>query len=98
MSGVAGKRKGTARIGCPTRTGFDLLLGGFDFCSGVGIFLGETLDAAGGVNQLLLAGEEGGAIRADFDVKPVALDGWTSRGIVAAGAVHPYGVVVGVNT
>ena len=52
-----------------------LLLGGFDFCSGVGIFLGETLDAAGGVNQLLLAGEEGVAIRADFDVKPVALDG-----------------------
>ena len=40
-----------------------LLLGGFDFCgfdlgSSVGVLLGEALDAAGGVNQLLLAGEE----------------------------------------
>ena len=35
---------------------FDLC--GFDFGSGVGVLFGETLDAAGGVNQLLLAGEE----------------------------------------
>jgi len=42
-----------------------LLLGGccfagFDFGSGVGVLLGEALDAAGGVNQLLLAGERKG--------------------------------------
>src|SRR6266436_7438019 len=80
-----------------------LLLGGACFCGfhfsgGVGVFLGEALDAAGGVNELLLAGKEGMAIRADFDVKPVALDGRASGEIVAAGAVHRYGVIVGVNT
>ena len=75
MSGVAGKREGTARIGCPTRTGFDLLLGGFDFGGGVGVFLGEAFDAACGVNELLLAGEKGVAARADFDIQLVALDG-----------------------
>src|SRR5271169_5899958 len=60
-----------------------LLLGGcglasFDFGSGVGVLLGEALDTAGGVNQLLLAGEEGMAARADFDVQLFALDGRTS--------------------
>ena len=80
-----------------------ILFGGFDFCgfhfgSGVGVLLGEALDAAGGVNELLLAGEEGMAVRADFDVQPVALDGRSSGEIVAAGAVHRYGVIVGVNT
>jgi len=97
------KKKGTARNGCPTRACVRLLLGGFDFCgfdlgSSVGVLLGEALDAAGGVNQLLLAGEEGMAARADFDIQLVALDGRTSREIVAAGAVHRYGVIVGVNT
>ena len=75
-----------------------LLFGGFDSGGGVGVLLGETFDAAGGVNQLLLAGEERMAIRADFDIQPVALDGRTSREIVAAGAMHRYGVIVGVNT
>ena len=72
--------------------------GGFDFGGGVGVFLGEAFDAAGGVNQLLLAGEEGVAIGADFDVELVALDGRASLKIVAAGAVHRYGVIVGMNT
>jgi len=81
----------------------NLLLGGFDFCgfhfgSSVGVLFGEALDAAGGVNELLLAGEEGMAVRADFDTQPVALDGRTSGEIVAAGAMHRYGVIVGVNT
>src|SRR6266436_8989747 len=62
------------------------------------ILFSEALDAAGGVNQLLLAGEEGMAIRADFDIQLVALDGRTSREIVAAGAMHRYGVIVGMNT
>jgi len=80
-----------------------LLLGGcglasFDFGSGVGVLLGEALDAAGGVNQLLLAGEEGVAIGADFDVQLFALDGRASLEIMAAGAVHRDGVIVGVDT
>ncbi len=49
--------------------------GGFDFGGGVGVFLGEAFDAAGGVDELLFAGEERVAIGADFDVKAVALDG-----------------------
>ena len=52
-----------------------LLFGGFDFGSGIGVLFGEAFDAAGGVNQLLLAGKEGVAARADFDVQFVALDG-----------------------
>src|SRR5260370_42092994 len=55
----------------------NLLLGAFDFCGsglggGGGVFLGGTLDAAGGGNQLLLAGEGREAIRAKFDIQPVA--------------------------
>ena len=81
----------------------ELLFGGFGFCgsdlgSGVGVLFGEALDAAGGVNQLLLAGEEGMAARADFDVQLVALDCRTSLEVMAAGAVHRNGVIVGVNT
>jgi len=38
------------------------------------------------------------AIGADFDVKPVALDGRASLEIVAAGAVNCDGVIIGVNT
>jgi hypothetical protein len=71
---------------------------GFDFCGGVGVFFGEAFDAAGGVDQFLLTGEEGVAIGADFDVQHVALDGRTGSEIVAAGAVHRDGVIVGVDT
>jgi len=35
---------------------------------GLGIFPAEALDATGGINQLLLAGKERMAIRADFQV------------------------------
>lgn len=38
------------------------------------------------------------AIGADFDVQHVALDGRTGGEIVAAGAVHRDGVIVGVDT
>ena len=86
-----------------TRAPRGLLLGGACFCGfhfsgGVGVFLGEALDAAGGVNELLLASEEGMAIRADFDIQLVAFDRRTSREIVAAGAVHRNGMIVGVDT
>ncbi len=79
-----------------------LLLGGcgfagFHFGSGVGVLFGEAFDAAGGVNQLLLASEEGMAIRADFYAQHVALDGRTSLKRVAAGAVHRNRMIIGMN-
>src|SRR5262245_2880404 len=75
----------------------NLLLGG-GFGCGVGVLLGEALDAAGGVHKLLLAGEEGMAVGADFDVQPVALDGGTRLKIVPASTVNGYGMIVGMNT
>lgn len=72
--------------------------GGFDFGGGIGVFLGEAFDAAGGVDELLLAGEERVAIGADFDVEAVAFDGRASLEIIAAGAVYRHGMIVGVNT
>ena len=49
-----------------------LLLGCGRFCGCVDIFLGETLDAACGVYQFLLAGEERVAIGANFHVDAAA--------------------------
>lgn len=72
--------------------------GGFDFGSGVGVFLGEAFDATGGVNQLLLAGKERVAIGADFDTELIAFDGRASLEIIAASAMHCDGVIVGVDT
>jgi len=90
-------------MGCPCVKCADLLLCGcgfasFDFGGGVGVFLGEAFDAASGVDEFLLAGKERVAIGADFDVQHVALDGRTGGEIVAAGAVHRDGVIVGVDT
>ena len=75
-----------------------LLLGAARFRSGVGVFLGEALDAAGGVHEFLLAGEERVAIRADFDAQHVAFDGRARLERVAARAVHRNWMIVGVNT
>ena len=75
-----------------------LFFSGAGFGGGVGVFLGEALDAAGGVHKFLLAGEERVAIRADFHAQHVALDGRARLERVAAGAVHRNGVIVGVNT
>src|SRR6266704_2785256 len=74
-----------------------LLLGGASFGGGVGVLLGEALDAAGGVDQFLLAGEERVATGADFHAKHVALNGRPSLESVAAGAVHCHGVIIRVN-
>ncbi len=71
---------------------------GFDFGGGVGVLLGEALDAAGGVHEFLLAGEEGVAIRADFDAQHVALDGRARLERMATGAVHGHGMIIGMNT
>ncbi len=72
--------------------------GGGGFGGGVGVLLGEALDAAGGVNEFLLAGEERMAIRADFNAQHVAFDGRARLERMAAGAVHRHGMIIGVNT
>jgi len=72
--------------------------GGFVLGRSSGVLLGEALDASSGVDEFLLAGEEGMAIGADFDAQHVALHGRTSLEGVAAGAMHGDGVIVGVNT
>src|SRR5271155_496811 len=74
------------------------LFGGCYLRGGIGVFLGEAFDATGGVDELLLSGEERVAIGADFDVKLFALDGRACGEVVAAGAVHGYGVIIGVDT
>ena len=69
------------------------LLLGFGFGGlGLGVFAAEALDAAGRVNQLLLAGEERVAVGADFHVD-VALVGRTGRKSIAARAVYAHFVV-----
>ena len=75
-----------------------LALGGG--CLG-GIRLGElaaeAVDAACGIDELLLAGEEGVAGGTDFD-HDVALVGGLGLEVVAAGALDLGGVVAGVNS
>jgi hypothetical protein len=97
------KKRASAAADAPMNAKDELLLGsagfrGFDFCGGIGVLFREAFDAAGGVNELLLAREEGMATGADFDIQLVALNGRTSREIVAAGAVHRDGVIIGMNT
>ena len=69
--------------------------GGF---AGVGgcYLAAEALDAAGGVDQLLLAGEERVAGRADFDDQ-VALVRGAGVELIAAGALDVNGFVLRVN-
>src|SRR5262249_42089321 len=76
-----------------------LLLGGFSrFALRGGVLLLKALDAAGGIDQLLLAGEERVAIRANFYAQHVAFDGRSRLEVVTAGAVNGDGMIVGVNT
>ena len=75
-----------------------LLLGCGRFCGCVGIFLGETLDAACGVYQFLLAGEERVAIGANFYAQHIALDRGARGKSVPAGAMHGDGVIIGMNS
>ncbi len=91
-------KKGTARNGCPTTACKSLLFGGGGFGGGVGVLFGETLDAAGSINELLLAREERMAVRADFHAQHLALDGRARLESMAAGAVHRNSMIVGVNT
>jgi hypothetical protein len=73
-------------------------VGGADLCSRVGILLRKTFDPACGIDQLLFAGEERVAVRANFDAQHVAFDSRARGKSVAAGAVYGYLMIVGVNT
>jgi len=77
----------------------ELLFRGFDFCgfgfAGVafGVFAAEALDAAGGIHELLLAGEERWQRRRFHG--NVALVSGAGDKCVAAGAMHADFSVVG---
>src|SRR5271156_3995025 len=78
--------------------GFRLLGGGLSLAGvGLGELAAEALDAAGGVDQLLLAGEEGVAGGADFE-NDVALVRGAGGGAVAAGALDRDFVVLRMNS
>ena len=63
---------------------------------GLGVLAAEALDSAGGVDQLLLAGEEGMAVRADF-YADVAFMGRAGRECITARAVHTYFAITRMN-
>src|SRR5271167_2569974 len=65
-------------------------------CFGLGVLAAKALHPAGGIHQLLLAGEEGVARRADF-YADVALVGRAGHECVAARAMHAHFVVCGMN-
>jgi hypothetical protein len=75
-----------------------LLLGGCGLRGGIGVLLGEALDAAGGIDEFLLTGEEWMAVGTDFDVQPVAFDGGAGLEVVPAGTVDGDGMIVRMNT
>jgi hypothetical protein len=77
-----------------------LLVGVFDGLlrfGGLLVFLGEALDAAGRIQQLLLAGKERVAIRANLDAQKLALHRRSRRESMPAGAMHGYRMVVRMN-
>src|SRR5579864_185214 len=65
--------------------------------AGLAVLTAEALDAPGGVDQLLLAGEERVTARADFHVNVAAVSGTGSK-CVSAGAVHAHFVISGMNS
>ena len=58
----------------------------------------EKTHSAFGVDQFLLAGEEGVAVCTDFDSEGVTFDGGTSLPRSAAGARYFYFVIIGVDS
>ena len=74
-----------------------LFLGWFRFAGlALGILAPEALDAARGIQQFLLAGEERMAVRTDFYVDVAAMGGAGGKAI-AAGAHYANFVVSGMN-
>src|SRR5215469_15582427 len=72
--------------------GFELLL----FRGELAVFAAKALDAAGGVNQFLLAGKKRVATRADFYVDIATVRG-TGGKCASARAVHAHFVICGMN-
>ena len=68
----------------------------FGCLSGLFVLAAEALDSAGGVYELLFAGEERVAVRADFQVD-IALMGGSGGKAVPARAHHAYLVVCGMD-
>ena len=75
----------------------ELSLCGLLFGGGVGVLFLEALDAASGVHEFLLAGEERVATGADFDAQHVALDGRARLEGMPASAMDGHSVVIGVD-
>jgi hypothetical protein len=64
----------------------------------IGVFLLEALDAAGGIDELLLARKERVATGTDFHAEHIALDRRTGLKSVPASAMNGNRMIVGVNT
>jgi hypothetical protein len=64
----------------------------------IGVFLLETFHTTCCIDQLLLAGEEWVAVRANFDAYHVAFNRRARVKRVTAGAVHLHGVIIGMNS
>jgi hypothetical protein len=78
-----------------------LLLGGgcgLELRRFIGVFLGEAFDAASRINQLLLAGEKGMAVRTNFYANRLAFEGRAGVKRVAAGALNLHCVIIGMNS
>ena len=73
-------------------------LDGFHSFRRLGVLLLKSLDAARGVQQLLLSGEEWVAVGADFDQHHIAFEGRAGLKGVAAGAVNHQFVVIRMNS
>ena len=85
----------------PVRSELHCLHSGLLFAGGsrnVGVLLLETFDAARGVYQFLLAGEERVAIGANFNAQHFALDGRTRLESIPASAMDRYRMIVGMDT
>ena len=77
-----------------------LFPGSFRFLEGIcrlGVLALEAFHAPRGVEQLLLPGEEGVAVRANLETEEVALIGRARLEGIAAGAGYGYVVIIGVN-
>src|SRR5580698_2303797 len=79
---------------CSVAAGW-LLLHGRGF---IGVLLREALHAAGRIHQLLLASEKRMAVRANFHADHLTLKRGTRVELVAAGAVHLYDVIIGMDS
>src|SRR5580704_12219022 len=64
----------------------------------ISVLLRKSLHAAGGIHQLLLAGEERMAVRANFHADHLTLECGARVKLVAAGAMHLNNVIIGMDS